>query len=87
MSTASAGILEQRLLTAAEVARPLHITRMTVYRLASRGLIPSVHIGKTVRFDPTAIAAFVAGGGLKSQARELNAGESSQRREHVQKLG
>lgn len=39
-----------RLLTAAEVSRLLHISRSLLYDLIQQGDIPSLHIGRAVRF-------------------------------------
>jgi excisionase family DNA binding protein len=43
-------------LTAPELARVLGIHRITVYKLAAAGEIPSFKIATAVRFDPRAIA-------------------------------
>ena len=37
-----------------------------VYELARKGLIPSVRVGRSVRFDMGAIERFIAGGGTGS---------------------
>ncbi|GEM_PF-6745492 len=47
-----------QLLTAPELARALKLNPQTLYRLARRGLIPSIRIGKKVlRFDPIQVRA------------------------------
>jgi excisionase family DNA binding protein len=53
--------LEQfdRCLTAVEVARLLGVHKLTVYRLAAAGRIPSFRIATAVRFDPRAIAKWM----------------------------
>ena len=43
-------------LTAAELAELLAVSRVTVFKLAKRGRIPSFRIGTCVRFDPRAVA-------------------------------
>ena len=43
-------------LTAAELAEFLAVSRVTVFKLARRGRIPSFRIGTCVRFDPRAVA-------------------------------
>jgi excisionase family DNA binding protein len=41
------------LLTVAEMATRLNVCQKTIRNWASRGLIPTIRISKTVRFDPT----------------------------------
>ncbi len=43
-------------LTAVELAELLAVSRVTVFKLAKRGRIPSFRIGTCVRFDPRAVA-------------------------------
>ena len=50
---------EIRLLRAEEVAEMLGCSKWLVYDLAQRGELPSVRIGRSVRFDPEDVAAFV----------------------------
>jgi excisionase family DNA binding protein len=45
---------------AAEVASLLGISRTEAYRLAESGRIPSFRIGCSVRFDPRAVARWLA---------------------------
>jgi excisionase family DNA binding protein len=44
-------------------AKYLDLSLPRVYELARLGLLPAVKFGRTVRFDPAALAAFVAQGG------------------------
>ncbi len=39
-----------RLLTAAEVARLLHISRSLLYDLIQQGELPTIHVGHALRF-------------------------------------
>ena len=48
------------LVKAAVVARHLGISTATVYRMANRGLIPSVHAGRAIRFDLDAVLRALA---------------------------
>lgn len=48
--------------TAAELAEHLSVSISTVYRLARRGAIPSIRIGKAVRFDVAACEATLTRG-------------------------
>ena len=38
----------------------LAVTPMTTYRLVEHGQLPAVKIGRAIRFDPDAVAAFLA---------------------------
>jgi excisionase family DNA binding protein len=53
--------LEQRTtaLTVADVAALLNVSERQVYKLASDGRIPCFKIGGSVRFDPSAFAAWL----------------------------
>jgi len=56
--------------TVKTLAEKLAVTPMTVYRLVEQGKLPAVKIGRVLRFDPDAVAAFLATvrvgpGGLK----------------------
>jgi excisionase family DNA binding protein len=46
-------------LTAAELAQWLAVSRITVFKLAKAGRIPSFRIGTCVRFDPRAVATWL----------------------------
>ena len=46
-------------LTAPALARILGIHKITVYKLAAAGEIPSFKIASSVRFDPRAIARWI----------------------------
>jgi excisionase family DNA binding protein len=46
-------------LTAAELARWLAGSRITVFKLAKAGRIPCFRIGTCVRFDPRAVATWL----------------------------
>jgi len=50
-----------RLLTAAEVAEILRISLRSVRRLIKDGKLPIVRIGRLVRIQPEALAAFIDG--------------------------
>ena len=45
--------------TVRTLADKLVITPLTVYRLVRQGKIPAVKIGKSIRFDPEAVDAFL----------------------------
>jgi excisionase family DNA binding protein len=46
-------------LTADELARLLSVARVTIFKLAKAGRIPSFRIGTCVRFDPHAVARWL----------------------------
>ncbi|MCC6398402.1 MAG: helix-turn-helix domain-containing protein [Bacteroidetes bacterium] len=45
--------------TVRTLADRLAITPLTVYRLVRQGKIPAVKIGKSIRFDPEAVDAYL----------------------------
>ena len=45
-----------RALTADELASMLTVSRITIFKQAKAGRIPSFRIGTCVRFDPTSVA-------------------------------
>lgn len=52
-----------RLLKVFEVADMLQLSEDRVYTLAREQIIPSVRLGRTLRFSATAIEDFIANGG------------------------
>jgi excisionase family DNA binding protein len=48
-----------RALTASELAEMLSVSRITIFKQAKAGRIPSFRIGTCVRFDPRAIAQWL----------------------------
>jgi excisionase family DNA binding protein len=52
----------QRMLTPAEVAVRLSVSRPTVYRLLEAGEIPGVRVGGQYRTDQDALEAWIAEG-------------------------
>ncbi|WP_420713980.1 helix-turn-helix domain-containing protein [Arthrobacter sp. H14-L1] len=53
---------EVELLTVAEVATKLRVSRMTVYRKVRSAELPAVHFGKSIRVPATAIEAYLLEG-------------------------
>jgi excisionase family DNA binding protein len=45
-----------RALTAEELSRLLSVSRVTIFKHAAAGRIPSFRVGTCVRFDPKAVA-------------------------------
>lgn len=45
--------------TVKTLAEKLAVTPITIYRLVDQGKLPAVRIGKSIRFDPDAIANFL----------------------------
>lgn len=56
-----------RLLRVEEAAALLGVSRARCYELVRQRVIPAVHLGRQVRFDPLAIQAWLAGGGSRLQ--------------------
>jgi len=49
----------ERALTADELAGLLSVSRVTIFKQAAAGKIPSFRIGTCVRFDPHAVAEWL----------------------------
>lgn len=60
---ASSDNRDLRLVTADEVAVQFGITRQRVYELARQGLIPTVRLGRSLRFSASAIGDWINRGG------------------------
>jgi len=45
-----------RALTAKELAKMLSVSKVTIFKQAATGRIPSFRVGTCVRFDPRAVA-------------------------------
>ena len=58
-----------RALTADELAEMLTVSRITVFKHAKAGRIPSFRIGTCVRFDPRAVAQWLRHPGSNSSSR------------------
>jgi len=54
-------ITRDDVMTAAEVADMLNLSRAAVYRLANTGQLPSVRLGRTVRFLRESVEATLRG--------------------------
>jgi excisionase family DNA binding protein len=70
------------LMTAAEVAQILRITQQRVYQMARLGQLPSVRVGRRVRFERGAFVRWLDGGGFscppdQSQVAQGEAMEAS----------
>jgi excisionase family DNA binding protein len=48
-----------RALTAEQLAKLLSVSRVTIFKQAAAGRIPSFRIGTCVRFDPRAVAMWL----------------------------
>lgn len=48
-----------KLLTIKEVAERLSVSEPTIYRLINRGELPTVKIGRALRFDEADIEAYI----------------------------
>jgi excisionase family DNA binding protein len=52
------------LLTAAEVAKTLRVSTMTVYRWGQNGTLPSITVGGTIRFRRSDVDALLESDGV-----------------------
>ncbi len=55
--------MNKKLLRVSEVAEVLNVSEDRVYTLARENIIPSVRLGRLLRFDPEAIEEFIKNGG------------------------
>jgi excisionase family DNA binding protein len=53
--------------TAKEIAASLAVTPMTVYRLAERGELRAIRVGKSIRFDAEAVEEFIENASLNTE--------------------
>jgi excisionase family DNA binding protein len=54
---------EHDLMTVAEVATGLRVSKMTIYRLIQAGQLETIRVGRAFRVKTASYAAFKAGGG------------------------
>lgn len=52
-----------KLVSADEVAEVLGVTAARVYEMARQNILPSVRLGRQIRFDPERIRAWIDSGG------------------------
>ena len=50
---------EVRLMTVAEVARAMRVSKMTVYRLVHAGELPAVRVGRSYRVNEDAVRDYL----------------------------
>jgi excisionase family DNA binding protein len=50
---------EVRLMTVAEVARAMRVSKMTVYRLVHAGELPAVRVGRSYRVNEHAVREYL----------------------------
>jgi excisionase family DNA binding protein len=63
----SAPAVLPRLLRAEEVAEQLGLSRLRVWELSRQGLIPTVKIGRSYRYDPQAVREWLDAGGSRGE--------------------
>ena len=59
-----------RLLTASELADQIGISKFRLYELCREGAIPHIRLGRSVRFDPHTVLAWLHGGGTSEGGEE-----------------
>jgi excisionase family DNA binding protein len=52
-------VLDKKFFTAKELAESLQVTPMTIYRLAKRGELRAVRIGRSIRFSSEDVEDFI----------------------------
>lgn len=60
-------VLDKEFYTAKELAKALKVTPMTIYRLARRGELKAVRIGRSIRFSSEDVEEFVENASLKTE--------------------
>ena len=65
-----------RLLTAKEVAPILQVTEARVYEMSRENLLPTVRMGRQVRYDEETLRNWIKAGGC-SQSCESNSDDSA----------
>jgi excisionase family DNA binding protein len=53
----------EKLLKVKDLAEIFNLSEDRIYSLSREGLIKSVRLGRTLRFDPSAISEFISSGG------------------------
>ncbi len=48
-----------RLMTPRETAKTLAISERTLWSLTQRGMVPSVRIGRSIRYDPRSLSTWI----------------------------
>jgi excisionase family DNA binding protein len=61
-------VAEPMLLTARETARALAVCEKTLWQLRRDGLLPTVRVGRGIRFDRRDVLAFIEGCKIKGIA-------------------
>ena len=57
--TTKPALTEVRILTVAEVAKVMRLSKMTVYRLVHSGELPAVRVGRSFRVPETAVNEYL----------------------------
>jgi excisionase family DNA binding protein len=57
--TTKPALSEVRVLTVAEVAKVMRVSKMTVYRLVHSGELPAVRVGRSFRVPETAVNEYL----------------------------
>jgi excisionase family DNA binding protein/AbrB family looped-hinge helix DNA binding protein len=60
-------VIGKKYYTAKEIAESLAVTPMTVYRLAERGELKAIRVGRSIRFDAEAVEEFMKNASLNTE--------------------
>ena len=62
-------VIGKKYYTAKEIANTLSVTPMTIYRLAERGKLKAIRVGKSIRFDANDVENFLKNSSMKKNTK------------------
>jgi excisionase family DNA binding protein len=71
--------------TAKEIANTLAVTPMTIYRLAERGKLKAIRVGKSIRFDANDVESFLKNSSMKKNTKS-NETEDIKEQERIARI-
>lgn len=63
-------MIDKKYYTAKEIAKSLSVKPVTIYRLAKRGELNAIRIGKSIRFDPEEVDTFIKNASIKKAEKK-----------------
>jgi len=62
-------VIGKKYYTAKEIANTLAVTPMTIYRMAKRGELKAIKVGKSIRFDADDVENFLKGASTEKNTK------------------